>query len=376
MTHGFDKDFWERHWTQGQDGGTGSMGGNPPNPYLAREISGLTPGTALDAGCGGGAEAIWLASHGWHVTAADISSAALARAAERAAASGAPERLQWVEEDLSVWSPGAQFDLVMTHYAHPAMPQLEFYDRIAGWVTPGGTLLIVGHLHTPDSPGHGHHPCRSVGHLRGHHRAPGRHGVGDRHRRRAPPHAHRPRRPSGSPPGCRRARHPTPIITPSDSAGAHCPGADSPCLLERNPMSTDRSSGRPGEPAVALRPAGRARRRRRRHGAAIHPELARGVRARVRRRRFAVIRGRAGRARLLPPRGPRTRLDRARDAAEPPRRCHRRRRIRGMGTAPAGSTPRRPPVPRARSREWFRNSWSFRQPAGPITRRESISSSV
>jgi SAM-dependent methyltransferase len=134
------------------------MGGNPPNPYLARETSGLTPGTALDAGCGGGAEAIRLAFDGWHVTAADISSEALARAAERAAASGAPEHLQWVEADLSVWSPGLRFDLVMTHYAHPAMPQLEFYDRIAGWVAPGGTLLIVGHLHTPGSTGHGHHP--------------------------------------------------------------------------------------------------------------------------------------------------------------------------------------------------------------------------
>ena len=85
MTHGFDKDFWERHWQQGQAGGPGSMGGNPPNPYLARETSGLTPGTALDAGCGGGAEAIWLASHGWHVTAADISSEAEVRGAVRQA---------------------------------------------------------------------------------------------------------------------------------------------------------------------------------------------------------------------------------------------------------------------------------------------------
>jgi SAM-dependent methyltransferase len=158
MTHGFDKGYREQHWHQGRAGGTGSMGGNPPNPYLARETSGLAPGTALDAGCGSGAEAIWLASHGWHVTAADISSEALARAAERAATSGAPKRLRWVEEDLGVWSPGAQFDLVMTHYAHPAMPQLEFYDRIADWVSPGGTLLIVGHLHTQGSAGHGHHP--------------------------------------------------------------------------------------------------------------------------------------------------------------------------------------------------------------------------
>ncbi|MEV4171234.1 class I SAM-dependent methyltransferase [Nonomuraea sp. NPDC049709] len=158
MTYGFDKDFWERHWREGRAGGAGSMGGNPPNPYLARETGDLAPGTALDAGCGGGAEAIWLASRGWQVTAADISSEALARAAERAAASGARERLRWVEADLSVWTPGARFDLVMTHYAHPAMPQLEFYDRIAGWVAPGGTLLVVGHLHTHGSTGHGHHP--------------------------------------------------------------------------------------------------------------------------------------------------------------------------------------------------------------------------
>ncbi|HEY1820041.1 MAG TPA: class I SAM-dependent methyltransferase [Trebonia sp.] len=158
MAHEFDKDFWERHWQQGRAGGPGAMGGNPPNPYLARETSGLAPGTALDAGCGGGAEAIWLASHGWHVTAADISSEALARAAERAAASGAPERLRWVEADLSDWSPDMRFDLVMTHYAHPAMPQLEFYDRIAGWVAPGGTLLIVGHLDTSGPADHAHHP--------------------------------------------------------------------------------------------------------------------------------------------------------------------------------------------------------------------------
>ena len=113
--------------------------------------SGLVPGTALDAGCGAGAEAIWLASRGWQVTAADISSEALARAAERAAAAGGRPCVEWVEADLSVWEPGTRFDLVTTHYAHPAMPQLEFYDRIAEWVAPGGTLLIVGHL-PPTAP--------------------------------------------------------------------------------------------------------------------------------------------------------------------------------------------------------------------------------
>jgi SAM-dependent methyltransferase len=164
MTHGFDKDFWERHWQQGRAGGPKSMVRNPPNPYLAREASGLVPGTALDAGCGAGAEAIWLASHGWQVTAADISTEALARAADRAETSGASERVQWVEADLSVWDPGTQFDLVTTHYAHPAMPQLEFYDRIAEWVAPGGTLLIVGHLHTHSATGDGHGQGHGHGH--------------------------------------------------------------------------------------------------------------------------------------------------------------------------------------------------------------------
>ena len=117
MTESFDKDYWESHWQQSNRHASGSD--IAPNPYLEREISSLAPNTALDAGCGEGGEAIWLAAAGWQVTAADISSEALSRASERAAKSGvAPERVQWVEADLSVWEPGKQFDLVTTHYAH------------------------------------------------------------------------------------------------------------------------------------------------------------------------------------------------------------------------------------------------------------------
>lgn len=48
-----------------------------PNPVLVGEVTGLTPGRALDAGCGEGADALWLARQGWQVTAVDISATAL-----------------------------------------------------------------------------------------------------------------------------------------------------------------------------------------------------------------------------------------------------------------------------------------------------------
>jgi SAM-dependent methyltransferase len=156
MTHSFDKEYWDQIWHGDR---AASMAVGQPNPHLMREVSDMAPGTALDAGCGAGAEAIWLATRGWQVTAADIATAALARAAERAAASGVAGRVRWVEADLSTWEPEARYDLVTTHYAHPAMPQLDFYDRIASWVAPAGTLLIVGHLHHQDHAsvaGHGH----------------------------------------------------------------------------------------------------------------------------------------------------------------------------------------------------------------------------
>ena len=164
--HAFDKDYWDRHWEPG--GGPEAREARTANPYLVRETSDLVPGTALDAGCGEGAEAIWLASRGWHVTAADIAAAdiaaeAPARTASRAAQTPASGLVQWVEADLTTWAPGTQYDLVTTNYAHPTMPQLAFYQRIAEWVAPGGTLLIVGHLHGHDpagyeSAGHRHHP--------------------------------------------------------------------------------------------------------------------------------------------------------------------------------------------------------------------------
>lgn len=160
MEHTFDNDYWNQIW---QSDRATAMGSSRPNPHLVREIGELVPGTALEAGCGAGAEAIWLAARGWRVTGADIAATALGRAADRAVEAGVDGQVQWVQTDLSTWEPDMSFDLVTTDYAHPAMPQLEFYDRLASWVAPGGTLLIVGHLHH-DTTATGHGDGGSHGH--------------------------------------------------------------------------------------------------------------------------------------------------------------------------------------------------------------------
>ena len=146
-----DGRYWEEHW---QSLGEDALGeaGEAANPYIVSETSGLRRGTALDAGCGAGAEAVWLAEQGWDVTGADISPTALAKARRRAEAAGLGSAVRWVEADLMAWAPGERWDLVVTSYAHPPGSQIDFYRRISRWVAPGGTLLVVGHLHGSGVP--------------------------------------------------------------------------------------------------------------------------------------------------------------------------------------------------------------------------------
>ena len=83
-------------------------------------------------------EPYWLAWQGWQVTGADISATALAQASADAASASVPDRVTWIEADLTIWEPDGRFDLVTTNYAHPTIPQLAFYQRISAWVGQGG----------------------------------------------------------------------------------------------------------------------------------------------------------------------------------------------------------------------------------------------
>jgi SAM-dependent methyltransferase len=136
--------FWDERYRSKSELWSGK-----PNPHLIAETSELAGGTALDVGCGEGADAIWLAERGWRVTAVDFSAVALERGARRAAAVGeqVAHRIDWVCEDLTVWAPNpGTFDLVSAQYMHlPKEPREAMIRRLAAGVAPGGTLLVVGH---------------------------------------------------------------------------------------------------------------------------------------------------------------------------------------------------------------------------------------
>jgi SAM-dependent methyltransferase len=144
----FDRDSWERRWTHALSQSRDTLAHRPPNPYLLAVIGEAQPGYALDAGCGHGAEAIWLATGGWRVTATDFSATALDYGRSSAAAAG-PEiahRIEWLERDLGTWSPlPGSFDLVSCLYVHVAGSVVDMVRRLGGGVAPGGTMLLVGH---------------------------------------------------------------------------------------------------------------------------------------------------------------------------------------------------------------------------------------
>ncbi len=144
----FDRDAWERRWEQVLREHPDMVASRPPNAYVVTEFAELPAGRALDAGCGNGAEAMWLATAGWQVTAVDFSAAALAHARTTAAALGSDvaERIDWVEGDLGTWVPEARaFDLVSCLYVHVAGSVGELVARLGSGVAPGGTLFLVGH---------------------------------------------------------------------------------------------------------------------------------------------------------------------------------------------------------------------------------------
>src|ERR1700712_5587540 len=138
----FEPPAWEERYS-----GEEKIWSGNPNAQLVAEVAGLTPGTALDVGCGEGGDVIWLARQGGRVTGADFSANGLAGAARHADEAGVADRTDWWQVDARTFAAdGRSFDLVTTHFLHPPDGgMVEVTRRLAEAVGPGGHLLVVGH---------------------------------------------------------------------------------------------------------------------------------------------------------------------------------------------------------------------------------------
>jgi trans-aconitate methyltransferase len=130
-----------------------------PNATLVDIVEGLTPGRAIDLGCGEGADAIWLARQGWQVLGVDISPTAVTRARGAALEAGVDGRATFEAHDLATWEPDGEIDLVTASFFHSReeLPRTEILRRAAAHVAPGGHLAIVSHLAPPPWSEHAHH---------------------------------------------------------------------------------------------------------------------------------------------------------------------------------------------------------------------------
>jgi 2-polyprenyl-3-methyl-5-hydroxy-6-metoxy-1,4-benzoquinol methylase len=145
----FDVQYWNERYESAEQVWSGN-----PNGALVDEVAGLTPGRALDVGCGEGADTVWLARQGWAVTGLDISAVAVERARKHAEKAGVVVTLLpsgLLEADL----PRESFELVSAMY--PVLKRTEARTaehRLCDLVAPGGTLLFVHHLMDEEHKAH------------------------------------------------------------------------------------------------------------------------------------------------------------------------------------------------------------------------------
>ena len=133
-----DRERWEARWAA--RGGEEPPGA--PEPYLVRNAGALPPGPTMDAACGDGRNALWLAATrgGAAVTAVDVAPSAVARLRAAAGAAGLAVEASVADLDdpAALAGLGPFAALVVVRYKPSAAQWGRLLDRLA----PGGRLLL------------------------------------------------------------------------------------------------------------------------------------------------------------------------------------------------------------------------------------------
>jgi SAM-dependent methyltransferase len=120
---------------------------------IAEGPSALSPGRALDLGCGTGTDSVYLARHGWDVTGVDLVPRALALARRRAAAAGVAVRFVLGDvTGLRELGVGGGYALLLDFgcfHTLPAARRAAYVASVSAAAAPGATFLLYGFARPP-----------------------------------------------------------------------------------------------------------------------------------------------------------------------------------------------------------------------------------
>lgn len=120
-----------------------------PNLWVEQLAADLPVGRAFDVAAGEGRNALWLASRGWSVVAADFSEVAIDRArrlARERLGEGIERFTAVVADALEPAPEGGPYDLVLFCYLQlPADQRRRAWARGIDAARPGGLIVVVAH---------------------------------------------------------------------------------------------------------------------------------------------------------------------------------------------------------------------------------------
>jgi cyclopropane fatty-acyl-phospholipid synthase-like methyltransferase len=134
--------------------------GITPPEIVALIESGKVPiGRALDLGCGTGTNAIYLAQHGFTVTAIDVSRRAIALAKRKARSAQLTDRVRLERGDVTLmrrWVVGQSIDFaydIGCFHNLKAEARRRYVSALAGVLKPGAIYMLYAFEPQPDRAG-------------------------------------------------------------------------------------------------------------------------------------------------------------------------------------------------------------------------------
>ena len=128
--------------------GTPRWDSGVPQPELEQLVAGRPPGRVLDLGCGTGADAVYLAGHGWEAVGIDFAPEAIAAAKKKAADAGVTAAFVLGDAsrlaDAGVRGP---FDLLLDvgcYHTIPAGRRDAYVAGAAAAARPGADFYLAG----------------------------------------------------------------------------------------------------------------------------------------------------------------------------------------------------------------------------------------